>query len=143
MVAGGTGIAPMIQALRPLLGTPGDATKVRLLYGNLAPDDVMLKPELDALAAAHPDRLEITYVVGASADDSSAGPDWSTGNREHGWIDAAKIGRLAFPPADGTVVWVCGQPGMYDDLAGSRMKPLTADSVLAKLGYTDDMVWRS
>ena len=51
--------------------------------------------------------------VGASADDSAAGPGWSTGNREHGWIDAEKIGRLAFPPAEGTVVWVCGQPGMY------------------------------
>lgn len=40
---------------------------------------------------------------------------------------------------------------MYDDLAGSRMSrspnlALTPDSTLAKLaklGYTDDMVWRS
>merc|ERR1711870_62547 len=32
MLAGGTGIAPMIQALHPLLSTAGDTTKIRLLY---------------------------------------------------------------------------------------------------------------
>ena len=32
---------------------------------------------------------------------------------------------------------------MYESLAGSRMKPLTPDSILSKLGYTDEMVWRS
>ena len=49
MLAGGTGIAPMIQALHVLLTTPGDKTRVRLLYGNLSPADIMLKAELDAV----------------------------------------------------------------------------------------------
>ena len=51
--------------------------------------------------------------------------------------------RLAFPPSPGTVVWVCGVDAMYVDLAGSRMKPLAPDSVLGRLGYTEEMVWRS
>ena len=34
MVAVGTGITPMYQALYPLLKTPGDQTEVRLIYGN-------------------------------------------------------------------------------------------------------------
>jgi len=32
---------------------------------------------------------------------------------------------------------------MYTSLAGSRLKPLALDSVLARLGYSEDMVWRS
>lgn len=142
MVAGGTGIAPMIQALHPLLTTAGDATRVRLLYGSLTPDDILLKAELDRLARAHPDRLEVHYVVGREDWDDSAAEshDWKG---EVGWVDEEKIGRLGFPPGPGTVVWVCGPDAMYESLAGSRSKPLAAGSALANLGYTAEMVWRS
>ena len=143
MVAGGTGVAPMMQALHPLLSTPGDSTRVRLLYGNLTPADIMLKKELDALALQHPDRLEVHYVVGSSADDISyrlGGHGWEG---ESGWIDEDKLKRLAFPPAADTVLWLCGVDEMYKSLAGSRLKALAPGSVLARLGYSEDMVWRS
>ena len=142
MLAGGTGVAPMIQALHPLLETPGETTKVRLIYGNKSPSEIMLKSELDRLAAAHSDRFEVIYVVGESEDDDRAveNEGWSG---EVGWIDAEKVSRLAFPPAEGTAIWVCGVDDMYVALAGSRLKPLAPDSVLAKLGYSEDMVWRS
>ena len=44
---------------------------------------------------------------------------------EVGWIDAEKVSRLAFPPAEGTAIWVCGVDDMYVALAGSRLKPLS------------------
>lgn len=142
MAAGGTGIAPMIQALYPLLKTPSDTTKVRLLYSNLAPRDIMLKAELDQLAAEHADRLEVTYIVGSSPTDTSAKEEhgW-TG--ETGWIDEEKIRRIAFPPGEGVAIWICGVDDMYKSLAGSRMKAIPADAVLSRIGYTADMVWRS
>ena len=144
MVAGGTGITPMYQALLPLLATPGDRTQVRLLYGNATEGDILLRREIDALAAAHPDRFTATYVVGGSAAAGAAGAaDGSGWGGEVGWIDADKIKRFAFPPAADSMVWVCGQPGMYEDLCGSRGKALKAGTVLPRLGYTDDMVWRS
>ena len=46
-------------------------------------------------------------------------------------------------PAEGSVVWVCGMDAFYNDLAGSRMKPLAPGTALHELGYTDAMVWRS
>ena len=142
MLAGGTGIAPMMQALHALLETPHDARKVRLLYGNKSPDDIMLRAELDALAKAHADRLEVTYIVGEDEDDQRAvfNDGWEG---ETGWIDEDKVRRLAFPPGSGVRVWVCGVDAMYDALAGSRLKPLAEGSVLHRLGYTDEMVWRS
>jgi len=152
MLAGGTGIAPMIQALHALLETPGDSfgevrletavAEVRLLYGNKSPEDIMLRTELDALAAAHPGRLDITYIVGEDEDDTRAvnNDGWEG---ETGWIDEDKVRRLAFPPAPGVRVWLCGVDAMYDALAGSRLKPLAEASVLRRLGYTEEMVWRS
>ena len=139
MLAGGTGIAPMIQALHPLLSTPGDSTRIRLLYGNVSPTDIMLKKELDALAQAHPDRFSVHYVVGRSADEGAVA-GWEG---ETGWIDEEKVKRLAFPPAPDTAVWICGVDDMYKSLAGSRLKAMTPDSTLAKLGYDESMVWRS
>ena len=59
------------------------------------------------------------------------------------WINEDKLKRLAFPPAADTAVWLCGVDAMYTSLAGSRLKPLAPDSVLARLGYSEDMVWRS
>lgn len=142
MLAGGTGIAPMFQALHPLLTTAGDKTKIHLIYGNLSPDDIMLKAELDQLATSKPDRLKVTYVVGATADDKSAAEKYGwTG--EMGWIDEEKVKRLAFPPSADTVVWICGVDDMYKSLAGSRAAALKAGSVLHTLGYTEDMIWRS
>ena len=139
MVAGGSGIAPMIQALHPLLSMPGDSTRVRLLYGNLSPADIMLRTELDALAQQHPDRLTVHYVVGTGAHEA-APPGWEG---EGGWIDEDKVKRLAFPPAADTAVWLCGVDEMYKSLAGSRLKAVAPDSVLARLGYSEEMVWRS
>lgn len=139
MVAGGSGIAPMIQALHPLLSTPGDSTRVRLLYGSLSPADIMLRTELDALAQQHPDRLTVHYVVGRGAHEA-APPGWAG---ESGWIDEDKVKRLAFPPAADTAVWLCGVDEMYKSLAGSRLKAVAPDSVLARLGYSEEMVWRS
>lgn len=142
MVAGGTGIAPMYQALLPLLQTPGDTTKVRLIFGNRDENDILLKSELDKMAADHPDRLEITYVVGETANDSSAlARGWQG---EVGWVDEDKLKRFAFPPAAGTVVWICGVDDLYKSLAGGRLtKGIKAGSALHNLGYTEEMVWRS
>ena len=101
-----------------------------------------MEEKLDALAKAHADRLEVTYIVGEDEDDQRAvfNDGWEG---ETGWIDEDKVRRLAFPPGSGVRVWVCGVDAMYDALAGSRLKPLAEGSVLHRLGYTDEMVWRS
>jgi cytochrome-b5 reductase len=141
MLAGGSGIAPMFQALHPLLKTPGETTKVHLIYGSLTVDDIMLKEDLDQFAKDYPDRFKVTYVVGSKADDKSAAQKGWTG--EMGWIDEEKVQRLAYPSSEDTAIWICGLEDMYKSLAGSRMLPLKEGSALVNLGYKKDMVWRS
>ena len=60
---------------------------------------------------------------------------------ETGWIDKAKIEKYCFPPAEDTLLFVCGLPPMYEALCGPRTeKAIKEGSVLHQLGYTADMV---
>jgi cytochrome-b5 reductase len=63
MIAGGTGVTPMYQVAAAILKDPQDTTRISLLFGNLTADDILIKQELDALAAAHPKRFNVYYVL--------------------------------------------------------------------------------
>jgi cytochrome-b5 reductase len=62
MLAGGTGVTPMVQLVRAILSDPRDRTEVRLILANKTRGDIMLKEELDALAAAHP-QFSVVYTL--------------------------------------------------------------------------------
>ncbi len=110
MVCGGTGITPMYQALKKVLGTPGDERRVTLLYGNTSERDILLRDELESLARAHPARLKLVHVLG-DRPDAPPPPGWADTDAyvaESGWVDKAKIARHCAPPADDAAVFVCG-----------------------------------
>lgn len=51
MIAGGTGITPMLQIIRAIQRgrAAGDRTEVDLIFANVNPEDILLKEDLDAL----------------------------------------------------------------------------------------------
>ena len=51
MIAGGTGITPMLQVVRAIIRgrAAGDRTEVDLIFANVTPQDILLKEDLDAL----------------------------------------------------------------------------------------------
>ena len=56
LVAGGTGVAPLIQMIRIILHDPTDSTKIHLLSINRFKEDILMKEELDQMANEHPNR---------------------------------------------------------------------------------------
>lgn len=67
MIAGGTGITPMLQIIRAInRGRPKnggkDLTEVDLIFANVNIDDILLKEDLDTLAAED-SNFRVHYVL--------------------------------------------------------------------------------
>lgn len=73
MIAGGTGITPMLQIIRAALKNPADKTKLSLIYANVNLEDILLRKELDDLAAKHPHRFSIYYVLNNPPENWTGG----------------------------------------------------------------------
>lgn len=64
MIAGGTGITPMLQVINAIRRgrAVGDRTIVDLIFANVNPEDILMKEELDSLAKAD-DKINVYYVL--------------------------------------------------------------------------------
>lgn len=51
------------QLIRAIAKNPLDRTNVALIYANVNESDILLKSELDQLAAEHPDQFKVYYVL--------------------------------------------------------------------------------
>jgi cytochrome-b5 reductase len=45
MIAGGTGITPMLQLIREMLQNPDESIELRLIFANQSEDDILLRDE--------------------------------------------------------------------------------------------------
>ncbi|KAK7328378.1 hypothetical protein VNO77_22483 [Canavalia gladiata] len=135
MIAGGTGITPMLQVIEAVLKNPDDKTQISLLYANVSPDDILLKQKLDILAATHPN-LKIFYTV------DNPTKSWRGGA---GYISKDMVEKGLPSPSDDTLVLVCGPPGMMKHISGDKAKDRSQGEltgVLKELGYTEQMVYK-
>ncbi|XP_014483875.1 PREDICTED: NADH-cytochrome b5 reductase 3 isoform X2 [Dinoponera quadriceps] len=121
MLAGGTGITPMLQLIRAIVKDPTDETQVSLLFANQTEKDILLRDELDWIAKNHPDKLKLWYTV----DTSSEGWSYSTG-----FINADMIKDHMFPPSADTIVLMCGPAPMINFACTPNLDKLGYDSKL-------------
>jgi len=116
MIAGGTGLTPCYQVLNAVLRDPTDKTQIRLLYANRSPEDILARGQLDKLAAAHPDRFQLSYTV-----DRKPTGAWSG---HVGFIGEAMIKECLFPASEGNIVAMCGPPIMVEKACLPNLKVL-------------------
>jgi len=105
MIAGGTGITPMLQIIRHVLCTPSDPTELSLLFANQSEEDIFLRDELEELQRTHPTRFKVWYTVDRPPTDRPW--EYSTGFVDAGMLDA----HMPSPDPE-TLVMMCGPPPM-------------------------------
>jgi ring-1,2-phenylacetyl-CoA epoxidase subunit PaaE len=111
LVGGGSGITPLASIARTLLASePG--TRLALVYGNRALDDVIFREALDALAVEHAPRFVVRHVL------ERPPPGWTGGA---GLLDGGALAReldaLGEPDAQTTEYYLCGPAPM---MSGAR-----------------------
>ncbi|KAH7170514.1 hypothetical protein EDB81DRAFT_168064 [Dactylonectria macrodidyma] len=111
MIAGGTGITPMLQVMRAIVRgrAAGDKTEVDLIFANVTPQDILLKEDLDNLAAKDAG-IRVHYVL----DKPPEG--WTGGV---GYVTADMITKWLPKPADDVKILLCGPPPMISGLKKS------------------------
>lgn len=108
MIAGGTGITPMLQVIRAIVRgrAQGDRTQVDLIFANVTQQDILLKEDLDALAAEDKG-FRVHYALDKP-------PEGWTG--EVGYVTADMITKYLPKPADDVKILLCGPPPMISGL---------------------------
>ena len=121
MIAGGTGITPCYQVLAAILRDPKDATKVRLLFANRTPDDILARDILEGLAAEHPERfmLSLTVDKAPSAEEKNVSPsaakNFVPAWKGHvGFVNTAMAKVSLFPACKTGLCLMCGPPVMLE-----------------------------
>lgn len=106
MIAGGSGITPMLQLIREILERAKEThIKIRLLFANQSEDDILCRKELDQFAAKYPDNFKVWYTVDNPTES------WAFGK---GFVNSDMIREHLLPASDKTVVLMCGPPPMIN-----------------------------
>jgi len=107
LIAGGTGITPMLQVIRHVLKNPKDRTQTSLIFGNVTEDDILLREELEKCATEHKDIFKLYHTL----NQPPAG--WTQGS---GFVTPDMISKHLPGPADDTLILMCGPPPMVEAL---------------------------
>lgn len=102
MIAGGTGITPMLQILKEVLKYPTDTTRVQLVFANVTEEDILLKDEIESLAEKH-SRFTVFFTLDKPVNG------WTGGK---GFVTTEMMAQHLAAPCDQTIVLVCGPPPM-------------------------------
>lgn len=121
MIAGGTGISPMVQIIRSVIAHPEDKTQLTLLYGNYFEDDILCKEEIMYYHGTR-DNVKVYMTL------NNPPPHWKLGT---GFITEDMIKTHLPAPANDIKIVLCGPPVMI-----KVMIP-----ILKKVGYTDQMIF--
>eukprot|EP00930_Biecheleria_cincta_P032570 TRINITY_DN22597_c0_g1_i1.p1 TRINITY_DN22597_c0_g1~~TRINITY_DN22597_c0_g1_i1.p1 ORF type:complete len:300 (-),score=36.35 TRINITY_DN22597_c0_g1_i1:378-1277(-) len=149
MIAGGSGITPMLQVVKEVLKNPDDKTQLTLIFANRTPKDILIREDLDALAAGSKGQFKVHYVV----DENDTNDD----NIKHvGYITKALLSNVLPAPSPDVLVLLCGPQEMMQALAGLKRHRIDdphkvgepwwgqggVQGILKELTYSESMVYK-
>ncbi|RXG54066.1 NADH-cytochrome b5 reductase 1 [Armadillidium vulgare] len=117
MIAGGTGITPILQLIRDIVRNPKDKTEMRLIFANQTEEDILLRQELEEVANSYPDRFKLWYTISTANEDM--------------------ISHHMFPPSNDTLVLMCGPPAMIKNACIPNLDKLKYSANMRKICYKE------
>jgi ferredoxin-NADP reductase len=112
LVAGGSGIAPLMAMIRHRAAAQSDAP-IRLLYSSRSREDAIYAEELDRLAAED-GTLEVFHTLTRSQP-----PDWTGYSRR---IDREMLEEIAPSPEQRPPAFVCGPTPLVETVAAALVE---------------------
>jgi len=106
LIAGGSGVTPMLQLIQAVLSDPEDKTTLSLLYANKTVGDIIVKEQLDTWAKDSKGQFTVAYTLDNPPTDGS----WK--DQHSGFISADMINKTLPEPSDETLIVICGPPPM-------------------------------
>jgi len=110
LIAGGSGVVPLMAMLRARVAAAADVP-VRMLLSARSQDEVIFREELERIGSGP--GVEITHTLTRSQP-----PGW-TGYA--GRVDRDMLAEVAWPPSDAPHVFVCGPTGFVETAAGAMV----------------------
>lgn len=111
LVAGGSGIAPLMAMLRHRAALRSTIPAV-LLYSSRTFNDIIYREELDRMAARN-DGLRVTYTLTRSQPSG-----WTGGTRR---IDGGMLESIGLPASARPKIFICGPTGLVESVARSLL----------------------
>jgi ferredoxin-NADP reductase len=108
-IAGGSGITPFYSMASAIADGIEDFN-MTILYGSRTSDGILLKDEIEAVAARSDGKVKVVHVLSHEEKEGF----------EHGFIGAEMIKKYA--PAEDYSVFMCGPKAMYDFEEGEMQK---------------------
>lgn len=121
LIAGGSGITPMLQLVTEVLKRSGDDTQLALLYANQSEEDILLRDDLDVLAAKHQEQFKVWYTIDRASEQ------WKF---SVGFVNEEMIKENLFPPSPDTLTLMCGPPPMINFACLPSLEKLNYDKEL-------------
>ncbi|KAK6457380.1 NADH-cytochrome b-5 reductase [Scheffersomyces xylosifermentans] len=107
LIAGGSGITPILQVITSIITNPDDHTKISLLFANETEKDILLRAEIDEIASRYPD-LKVQYTVTRPTDS------WKG---SVGYVNKEMIEKFMPENNGANRIFICGPPEMKKSLA--------------------------
>jgi NAD(P)H-flavin reductase len=120
MMAGGSGITPMLQVVAAALRDKADTTSFSLIYANKTEDDILVKDLLESAVVESNGRFKVYYTLDFPPEG------WV---HKKGFITQDMIKECLPPLADKPLMLMCGPPGMVQ---------FACKNNLTALGYPKD-----
>jgi ferredoxin-NADP reductase len=109
LVAGGSGIAPLMSMLRHRAAS-GATAGARLVYSSRTWDDIIYRDELERLSSAS-DGPRVVHTLTRAHP-----PGWAGYTRR---IDGTMLAEVAWPPSVDPIAFVCGPTPFVESVASA------------------------